>query len=155
MNPMQQNWINFNTHFSQPTASELTMEAVGYHQYIQVDDIVAHMSGLPFHCPSQKPEYTPTPNPGPTIVPTIQPTPVSNVATNVFNILPQILTIIQQMQQLIIWMHNPFFTAHREQTHNGSFRMPSSEPGQRHRHTHVWTTIPLPIPGARIHPNTN
>ena len=62
------------------------------------------MSGLPFPYLPQESEYAPTQNPAPTIVPTIQPTPVANVATDVSNILPQILTSMQLMQQLLINM---------------------------------------------------
>ena len=109
MNSFQQNWINFKNHFRTAhhkikETGKLKMEDAGYHQANLVNDIVAHMSGLPFPYPPQEPAYTPIPNPSPTIVPTVQPTPVSNVATNVSNILPQLLTSMQQMQQLLIQM---------------------------------------------------
>ena len=81
------------------------MEAAGYHQANLVNDIFAHMSGLSFNSPPQESEYTPTPNLDPTIVPTVQPTPVANVATDISNILPQLLTNMQQMQKLLIKMH--------------------------------------------------
>ena len=110
MNPIQQNWINFKAHFrishrNIEETGKLTMEAVGYHQSNLVNDIVTHMSGLSFPYPPQDPEYTPTPNTYTTIVPTVQPNPVSNVATDVSNILPQILNSMKQMQQLLIQMH--------------------------------------------------
>ena len=80
------------------------MEDAVYHQANLVNDIVSHMSGLPFPYPPQEPAYTSIPNPAPTIVPTVQPTPVANVATDVSNILPQLLTSMQHMQQLLIQM---------------------------------------------------
>ena len=86
MNPIQQNWINFRTHFftahrELEETGKLKMEASGYHQDNLVNDIFAHMSGIPFTYPPQETEFTPTPNPDPTIVPTVQPIPVANVAT--------------------------------------------------------------------------
>ena len=61
------------------------------------------MSGLPFTYPSQETAYTPVPNSDPTILSTVQLNRVANAATDaVFNILPQILTSMQQMQQLLI-----------------------------------------------------
>ena len=65
MNPIQKNWINFKTHFCTAHSDlketgELTMEAIGYHQYNLVNDIAAHMSRLPFNYPPQDPEFTPT-----------------------------------------------------------------------------------------------
>ena len=110
MNPFQQNWIDFKTHFHTAhcelkETGELTMEDAGYHQSKMVNKIVAHMSGLPFTYPPQYPAYTPVQNPAPTIVTTVQPTPVANVATDaVYNILPQLLTSMQQMKQLLIQM---------------------------------------------------
>ena len=107
MNPIQRNWINFKTHFCTAHREleetvELTMEGAGYHQANLVNNIVTHMSGLPFPYPLQEPECTPTPNRDPTIVPTVQPTPVANVTTDVYYVLPQLLTSMQQMQQLMI-----------------------------------------------------
>ena len=53
MNPIQQNWINFNTHFCTAhrkieETGKLTMEDYGYHQAKVVNDIVAHMFGITF-----------------------------------------------------------------------------------------------------------
>ena len=76
MNPIQQNWINFKPIFAHLAVISIKlansqMEAVGYHQSKLFNNIVAHMSGLPFPYPPQDPEYTSTPNPYPTIVPTV------------------------------------------------------------------------------------
>ena len=102
MNPIQKNWIIFKTSFRTAhreleETGKLTIKDTGYHLANLVNDILAHMSGLPFPYSSPEPAYTPTPNPDPTIVPTIQPTPVANVATDVSNTLPQLLTSIQHM----------------------------------------------------------
>ena len=70
-----------------------------------VNEMVAHMCVLPFTYLPQETAYTLVPNQSPTIVPTIQPIPVANVATDVSNILPQLLTSMQQMQQLLIKIH--------------------------------------------------
>ena len=110
MTPIEQNWINYKTHFHTAhrklgETGELTMEYCGYHQVNLVNDIVAHMYGLPFLYPPQEPAYTLIPNHATTIVPTVQPTIVANVATYaVSNILPQLLTSMQQMQQLMMHM---------------------------------------------------
>ena len=53
MNSIQQNWINFRTHFRTAhrelkETGELTMEAAEYHQDNLVNYIVARMSGLSF-----------------------------------------------------------------------------------------------------------
>ena len=58
MNPIQQNWIHFKTHFRTShreieETGKLAMEAAGYHKANLVNDIVAHMSGLPFPYPPQ------------------------------------------------------------------------------------------------------
>ena len=108
MSPIQQNWINFKTHFltahrELEETGELTMEDAGYHQANLVNDIVSHISGLPFPYFPQDPTYIPILNSSPTIVPTAQPTPVANVATYVVsNILFQILTSMQHIQKLLI-----------------------------------------------------
>ena len=107
MAPIQKNWINFKTHFCTAhrkleETGELAMEAAGYHQANLVNGIAANMSGLPFTYLPQDPEFTPTPNPDPAIVPTVQPNPVTNVATYVSNILPQLMSSMQHMQQLLI-----------------------------------------------------
>ena len=140
MNPIEQNWINSKTlfgtsHRNLEETDKLTMEAVGYHQYIQVNDIVAHMSGLPFPYPPQDSECTPTPNPDPTIVPTVQPTPVANFATYLYNILPQILTNMQHMQQLLIQIQKNQ-TRGGVQTSNRNTRtcQAATEPRQRKPH---------------------
>ena len=110
MTPIEQNWINYKTHFHTAhrklgETGELTMEYCGYHQVNLVNDIVAHMYGLPFLYPPQEPAYTLIPNNATTIVLTFQPTIVANVATYaVSNILPQLLTSMQQMQQLMMHM---------------------------------------------------
>ena len=63
------------------------------------------MSGLTFTYQHQEPAYTPTTNIDPTIVPTIQKTSLANVTTDVSNDPPpQLLTSMQQMQQLLIHM---------------------------------------------------
>ena len=90
MTPIQQNWINFKTHFRTAhhklkETGELTMEDEGYHQSNLVNNIVAHMYALIFTYPLHEPAYTPTPNTATTIAPTIQPTPVANVATGIPN----------------------------------------------------------------------
>ena len=63
---------------------------------------------LAYHLPTL-PRIQPTPwyqNLATTIVPTVQLTPVANVATDsVSNILIQILTSVQQIQQLLIQIH--------------------------------------------------
>ena len=56
MNPFQQNWINFKTHFCTAyreikETDELTMEDAGYHQANVVNNIVANMSGIKFTYP--------------------------------------------------------------------------------------------------------
>ena len=48
----------------------------------------------------------------------------------------------------------PIASSRKPETHNKRCKIPSSQPGQRHRHTHVWSTISLLVPGASIHPNT-
>ena len=57
------------------------------------------MSGLPYPYPPQDPEYTQASNQGPIIMKTVQPKPVANVATDVSNIIPQLLTSMQYMQK--------------------------------------------------------
>ena len=111
MTPIQQNWINFKTHFCTAhreleETSEPIMEYSGYRQSNLVNDIVAHMYGLPFSYLPQEPTYTPIPNCAPTIALTIQPPTVANAATDyVSNILPNIINIMKQMQKLLIQMH--------------------------------------------------
>ena len=80
------------------------MEDAVYHQANLVNDIVAHMYGLPFNYPHQEPAYTSIKNPSPTIIPTVQPTPVANVSTDLSNIIPKLLTRMKQMNQLLINM---------------------------------------------------
>ena len=63
------------------------------------------MSGLLFPYPPQDKEYTLAPNPAPTNAKIVQPTPVANVTTDVYYVLPQLLTSMQQMQQLMIRVH--------------------------------------------------
>ena len=109
MNPIQQNWINFKTHFRTAhgkleETDEITMESAGHHQSKLVNGIIAHMSRIPFPHPPWYTEYTSTPKLDPNIVPTVQPTSVANIATDVYNILPQLLTSMKQMKQLIIQM---------------------------------------------------
>ena len=99
----------FKTHFWTPhkeleETGKLTMEDAGYHQDNLVNDIVVHMSGLPFPYPPQEPAYTPIPNPATAIVPNVQPTLVANVATDASNILPQLPASIQHMHKLLIQM---------------------------------------------------
>ena len=60
MNPIQQNWIHFKTHFRTAhrkleETGKLTMEAAGCHQSILVNNILAHMSGLLCTYPPQEP----------------------------------------------------------------------------------------------------
>ena len=75
MNPFQQNWINFKTHFcidycKLEETHELTTENAGYHQANLINNTVAHMAGLSFPYPPQEPTYTQIPNSNPTIAPT-------------------------------------------------------------------------------------
>ena len=131
MNPIQQNWVNFNTHFhtahrESEETGELTIEYAGYHQANLVKDIVAHISGISFTCPTQDPECTPIPNPAPTILTTVQPTAVGNIATDKSNILPQLMTSMQNMQQLLIQMQTNQIGG-RRQTSNRNTRTYQSE----------------------------
>ena len=108
MSPIQQNWINFKTHFCTAhreleETGELTMEDAGYHRANLVNDMVAQMSGLKFPYPSQEPAYTPIKNYAPTIASTIQPSPVANAIIDAAsNILPHIMTRMQQIQHLLM-----------------------------------------------------
>ena len=64
------------------------------------------MSGLKFPYPPQYPDYTPVPNSDPDITTTVQLTPLANVSTDaVFNIILQLLIIMQQMQKLLVMVH--------------------------------------------------
>ena len=60
INPIQQNWINYKTHFctAQQELEEtgkLTMKAAGYYQPYLVNNIITHMYGLLFTYPPQYP----------------------------------------------------------------------------------------------------
>ena len=140
MNPIQQNWVNFKTHFCTAhrelkETPKLTMEDVGYHHSKLFNDIVAYMSGLPFTYPPQEPESTPTPNPDPTIIPTVQPTQVANVATDVTNILTHILTSMQQMQKLMIQIQtNQKGRGVKTSNHNTHTFQAATEPRQGQPH---------------------
>ena len=108
MNPIQQNWINFKTHFGTAhrelnETGKLTMEDAGYHQANLVNNVVAHMSRLTLTYPPLETAYTQITNCSPTIAPTVQPSPAANDDTNAAsNILPHLLTSMQHMHQLLI-----------------------------------------------------
>ena len=131
MSPIQQNWINFKTHFCTAhceleETGELLMEDVGYYRANLVNDMVVHMSGLTFPYPSQEPDYTPIQNSSPTISSTIQPSPVANAATDATsNILPQLMTIMQQIQHLLMQIQTNQ-AGGGGQTSNHSTRRPTS-----------------------------
>ena len=110
MNPIQQNWINFKTHFRTShheieETGELTMEHVGFHQSNLVNGIVSHINCLPFTYPPQgcqEPGYVTTTDPipmdAPMISPIVQPSPAANSATNAAStIIPQIPTSMQKI----------------------------------------------------------
>ena len=82
------------------------MEDAGCNQANLVNDIVSHMSGLPFTYPTwgcQEPIYTLIPNPAPKIAPIVQPSLAANVAIDAAsNILTEILITMQYMQQLMV-----------------------------------------------------
>ena len=117
MNPIQQNWINFKTHFRTShrnieETGELTMEHVGFHQSNLVNGIVSHINCLPFTYPPQgcqEPVYVltthPIPMDAPMIPPIVQPSPAANYSTNATsNIIPKLLTNMQKIQQLMVQM---------------------------------------------------
>ena len=88
------------------------MGDVGLHQSNIVNNIVSHMSGLEFIYPPQgcqettyAPITTPITHADPMMAPTVQPAAAVNAATNAAsNITPQLLTIMQHMQQLMVHM---------------------------------------------------
>ena len=132
MNPIRQNWINFKAHSC--TAhhkikknGKLTMEDAVFLQANLVNDMVAHMSGLPFPYPPQvcqEQVYILIPNSAPTIAPIIQPSPSANAATDAAsNILHQLITSMQHMQQHMVQMHT-IQSGRGGQTRNRNTRRP-------------------------------
>lgn len=115
LNPIQQIWINFKTHFCTAhhelkETGELTMKDAGFHQGNQVNRIVSHMAGIthpypPQGCqdPTYAPTTTPIPNDSPMIAPIVQPAVAANSATNdASTVIPQLLTSMNHIQKLIV-----------------------------------------------------